>query len=115
MTDRSGSIFEIESVKLLRELGVDADRLPKNGRLDEGDLVVRRPSGLFVVEAKARRQRTTQLTLGSYFAEAIVEAEHYALARKLIKCPIPTVFLKRPDKSIGDCFAILRIKDFARL
>jgi Holliday junction resolvase len=115
-TDRSGNQFEIDCMNYLREHEVTADRLAKAGRLDEGDLAVQLSSGLFVVEAKARRSKTNQLTLGSYMAEAVAEAAHYAAAREIyIAAPVPTVFLKRPGKSIGDCYAILRLQDFARL
>jgi Holliday junction resolvase len=115
MTDRSGPQFEIDVAKFFREHLRNIERVPKAGRLDEGDLVTRLQSGLFVVEAKARRSKTNQLTLGSFMAEAIVEAEHYAAARSIQEPIIPTVFLKRPGKPIGECFAIIRLCDFVQL
>lgn len=120
MTDDSGTRFETACMNYLREVNqtLAVTRLAKAGKLDEGDLAVNLqeiPRYVFVVECKARRSKTNQLTLGSYMAEAITEAEHYTDAHGLLYPALPTVFLKRPGKSIGDCFAILRLQDFGRL
>lgn len=110
MTDRSGALFETNVVKFIRELGLNAERLPKAGVKDEGDLWVPRRHTGYLFELKARRNKTNQLTLGTYMAEAVREAQAWADARDRMP-PVPGVILKRAGKPIGDSFAIFRLID----
>lgn len=114
MTDRSGPLFETECVKFIRALDMNAERLAKAGVHDEGDLYVPRHSTHYLFELKARRNKTNQLTLGTYMAEAVREADAWATARDSDR-PVPGVILKRAGKSIGDSFVIFRLWDLKEI
>src|SRR5882724_11962604 len=85
---RAGAEFEVSVLRWLRERGMNAERLAKAGSLDEGDIVFHADEHLSVVlELKVRREKTTQLSLGAWLAEAAEEASHYATARNLAVDP----------------------------
>lgn len=110
---RAGSQFETDVLRYLRENGFDAERLAKAGSLDEGDVVFRDDEGLSVVlELKVRREKTTQLSLGTYLGEAIAEASNYDTARGRTTSSLPAVLVKRSNKPLDDAFVVLRLKDF---
>jgi len=93
---------------------MSAERLAKAGSLDEGDLVMTADDLVVVFEQKVRREKTTQLSLGTFMAEAVVEAGHYSTARSLAVPAIPAVLIKRSNKPIGDSFVLLRLSDFVQ-
>ncbi len=71
---RRGADFETDLVTLLREAGLDVERLTKTGREDEGDLVVKTPDGsVTVVEAKNEKS----IDLPGYLREAFAEEGNY--------------------------------------
>lgn len=110
---RAGAQFETDVLHYLREKGFDAERLAKAGSLDEGDIVFRDDADVLVVmELKVRRDKNTQLSLGSYLGEAASEADHYAAARGLADVPLPAVLIKRSNKPLDESFVVLRLKDF---
>lgn len=112
---RAGAQFETDVLRWLREKGMNAERLAKAGSNDEGDLVFHADGDLSVVlELKVRRDKTTQLSLGSYLAEAMAEARNYATARSLAVEPIPAVLVKRSNKPLEEAFVVLRLKDFVQ-
>ena len=111
---RAGTTFETDALRWLRERGMTAERLAKAGSLDEGDLAMTAGDLVVVFEQKVRREKTTQLSLGTFMAEAISEAEHYSVARSLAVAAIPAVLIKRSNKPIGDSFVLLRLKDFVQ-
>lgn len=89
-----------------------AERLAKAGALDEGDVVMTAEGLVVVFEQKVRREKTSQLSLGTYMAEAVTEADHYSTARGLSAPAIPAVLIKRSNKPIDETFVLLRLKDF---
>lgn len=111
---RAGALFETAIVRHLRDRGLTAERLPKAGANDEGDVVFEDANGSrFVAELKVRREKTTQLSLGAFLAEAERESLAYASARLLHDgAPIPVVFVKRSNKPLDETFVVLRLKDF---
>lgn len=112
---RAGAQFETDVLRWLREKGMNAERLARAGSNDEGDLVFHADDGLSVVlELKVRRDKTSQLSLGTYMSEAATEAANYATARGLVVPPIPAVLVKRSNKPLDDAFVVLRLKDFVQ-
>lgn len=94
---------------------MNAERLAKAGSNDEGDLVFHADGDLAVVlELKVRRDKTTQLSLGSWLSEAEVEAANYGTARSLPVAPIPALLVKRSNRPLDESFVVLRLKDFVQ-
>ncbi len=113
---RAGTQFETDTLTYLRERGIHAERLAKAGKNDEGDLVIELPSGVEVVlELKVRRSKTTQLSLGTFFREAVKEAQRFSFNRRRLRSAIPSVLVKRSNQPIGESFVVLRLEDFIKL
>ena len=81
---RKGARWEGDLKEGLRNQGFDTERLKLTGKEDEGDLVVRLPSGLLaprdrlIIEAKDAAMNVTD-----FIRQATVEADHYASHRSL--------------------------------
>lgn len=99
---RRGALFETSVVKWLREHGLIAERLPKAGKDDEGDIVCFVSGQPYVFELKA----TARLDLPAYWREAMVEAENYAKARNLPTIPPAYVIVKRRNAGIDQAWVI---------
>lgn len=99
---RRGALFETSVVKWLRERGLIAERLPKAGKDDEGDIVCFVAGQPYVLELKA----TARLDLPAYWREAMVEAENYAKARNLPAIPPAYVIVKRRNAGIEQAWVI---------
>ncbi len=103
-----GTQFESAVVKFLRERGAEADKLGLNGNEDQGDIVVREEYGYTLIEAKAGRK----YDLAGWMQQALVERENYADARGIDpRSVLPTVVVKRPNKSIGEAFVITTLNE----
>lgn len=111
---RAGSQFEVDVLHWLRSRGMTAERLAKAGSLDEGDLVMTADDLTVVFELKVRRSKTDQLSLGTFMAEAVKEAENYSTARSLAVPAIPAVLIKRSNKPLDETFVLLRLRDFVQ-
>lgn len=115
-SSRAGAKFETDVVQYIRGQDLIAERLPKAGKYDEGDVVLGPWSHMPVVmETKVRRDRTTGLSLGTFVGEAVKEASHYQSARDLRADVVPVAVLKKVQGSIGEAFVVIRLADFLRV
>jgi Holliday junction resolvase len=99
---RKGAAFETAVLKFLRSAGVVAERLTKAGAKDEGDLVIIIAGSTYVLELKNRKK----LDLPTFWAEAQIEAENYAMARNLDFIPPAYVIVKRRNAGIDKSWVI---------
>lgn len=99
---RKGSLFETTALKWLRTKNVTAERLTKAGAKDEGDIVVTANGKVYILELKA----TKAIKLPEFWAEAVIEAQHYAEARNLSEIPPSYVMLKRRMAGIEKAWVI---------
>jgi Holliday junction resolvase len=99
---RKGAGFETGAMKWLREKGLFAERLTKAGAKDEGDIVVVSNNQTYILELKA----TKALSLPEFWREAVIEAQHYADARKLKIVPKPYVIIKRRMAGIEKAWVV---------
>ena len=107
-----GARFELDLRDWWRERGFDCERLRLEGRLDEGDLVLRRHARAFVIEAK----NTEKLNVTGFLREAECERINYQQARGVPDwSTYPLVVHKRRGKGIGDAAVLLTLNDLARL
>jgi Holliday junction resolvase len=107
---RRGAAFEIELADWLLSQGLNAQRLPRAGRNDIGDVALPTPNDFYVVEAKAPR-RDGKIDLSGWLREADVEAENYMKAKLLKVKPHPLVIIKASNKGIGDAYLVQRLAD----
>jgi Holliday junction resolvase len=103
-----GSLFERQVLTYLREAGKDAERLARAGSLDEGDLVIRLTSGLYVAELKAE----ARMNLPGALREVEVERVNYGKARGLKEAPPGVAIIKSPGKPIGKSFVVQHLEDW---
>jgi len=110
---QAGTKFESDLVAYLRGERLPAERLARTGAKDEGDVSLAKGGWTFILEAKARREKTTPLSIGAWLAEAHVEAENYAKAREFhVEDVTGILVVKRPNKSIGQSYVIMTLDDF---
>lgn len=110
---RRGFNFETELRDYFRRNGYDSERLARTGRLDEGDIVVRKDflGSIGVIEAKAPGQNG-RIDLSGWSKEAKVEAGNYARAREIDEGTIlPAVIIKARGKSTADSYLVFRLGD----
>jgi Holliday junction resolvase len=107
---RRGAAFEIELAEWLLEQGLNAQRLPRAGRNDIGDVFLPTTNDIYVVEAKAPR-RDGKIDLSGWIKEADIEAENYRIAKKLKVAPHPLVIIKASNKGIGEAYVVQRLSD----
>jgi hypothetical protein len=98
---RKGAAFEIAVRDYLRRAGVFVERLVKNGKNDEGDLVCVIAGETFILELKNRKK----LDLPQFWREAVVEAENYGKARD-VATPISYVIIKRRNAPIEQAWVV---------
>jgi hypothetical protein len=107
-----GSKFETDVVAYLRGREQVAARIARTVP-DEGDVVLgEQESGLFVLQLKANRDANTSASLGSRLDAARKQAEQYAQARSLERCPIPALVIKVPRKTTGKAIIAFYLEDF---
>lgn len=107
---RRGAAFEIELADWLLDQGFQAQRLPRAGRNDIGDVFLPTVNDFYVVEAKAPR-RDGKIDLSGWTKEATVEAENYRAAKRLNITPVPLVIIKAPNRGIGEAYVVQRLSD----
>lgn len=111
---RKGSQWETDVRQYLRKQELDAEALRQMGAMDEGDLVVRTPGRdlRVVVEAKNRGK----LDLAQFLREAEDEAALHAHNRGLPQeRAVPVAVVKARQKPVGEGYAVMRLRDLARL
>jgi Holliday junction resolvase len=107
---RRGAAFEIELADWLMQQGLNAQRLPRAGRNDIGDVFLPASNDIYVIEAKAPR-RDGKIDLSGWIREAQVESENYRKAKKLSVAPTPLVIIKASNKGIEDAYVVQRLSD----
>ena len=107
---RRGAAFEIDLADHLVEKEYDAQRLPRAGRNDIGDVFLKTVNDIYVIEAKAPR-RDGKIDLSGWIREALVEAENYRIAKKLKVAPTPLVIIKASNKGIEESYVVQRLSD----
>jgi hypothetical protein len=107
---QAGRKFQRDVAAYLRtEHGLDAESMVQAGALDEGDVVIRHPNGLLILEAK----RTKSLDLAGWVGEARAEAENYA-RKRLIETPGWAAVSARRNHSIGRAYVITELAEWIR-
>jgi Holliday junction resolvase len=107
---RRGAAYEIDLADWFIEGEHEAQRLPRAGRNDVGDVALPTPNDLYVIEAKAPR-RDGKIDLSGWIREALVEAENYRIAKRLKTTPTPLVIIKASNKGIEDAYVVQRLSD----
>ena len=107
---RRGAAFEIDLADWLMTQGLNAQRLPRAGRNDIGDVFLPAINDIYVIEAKAPR-RDGKVDLSGWLREAYLEAENYRKAKKLAVAPTPLVIIKASNKGIEDAYVVQRLGD----
>jgi Holliday junction resolvase len=105
---RRGAGFEIDLTDWFIESGLNAQRLPRAGRNDVGDVFVPGVNGIYIVEAKAPR-RDGRIDLSGWLREAEVEALNYKIQKNLAVLPSPLVIIKASNKPISDAYVVQRL------
>jgi len=104
-----GTRFESEIVELLAEQ-FDAQRLPRTGVKDEGDVEVRFDKFRLVIEAKNHKG----LNLADWVKQAEVEADNREAKLGDTAC-VPVVFAKRRGKSVANAYVVMDASEFILL
>ncbi len=107
---RRGAAFEIELADWLMAQGLNAQRLPRAGRNDIGDVFLKTVNDTYVIEAKAPR-RDGRIDLSGWLREADIEAENYRVAKRLLIAPSPLVIIKASNKGTGDAYVVQRLSN----
>jgi len=107
---RRGAAYEIELADWLMEQGLNAQRLPRAGRNDIGDVYLPANNDGYVIEAKAPR-RDGRIDLSGWLREADIEAENYRLSKRLLLAPSPLVIIKASNKGTGDAYVVQRLSN----
>jgi hypothetical protein len=105
---RRGAAFEIELADWLMEQGLNAQRLPRAGRNDIGDVYLPANNDGYVIEAKAPR-RDGRIDLSGWLREAEIEAENYRVQKRMVLAPSPLVIIKASNRGIGDAYVVQRL------
>ena len=108
-----GASYETDLRDYFRRNGYDSERLARAGKLDEGDVVVRKDflGSIGIIEAKAPG-KDGRIDLSGWTREAQTEAGHYAKARGLDKgVVLPAIAIKARGKSIADSYLVFRLGD----
>ena len=105
-----GAAFEIDLADGFVEEGYDAQRLPRAGRNDIGDVFLKTANDIYVIEAKAPR-RDGKIDLSGWIREAEIEAENYRIAKRLTVAPTPLVIIKASNKGTGEAYVVQKLSD----
>ncbi len=104
-----GTRYETEVTEVLAEQ-FDAQRLPRTGVKDEGDVEIRFPNFRIVIEAK--NHKTMQLA--DWIKQAEWEADNREEKLTDTAC-IPVVFAKRRGKSAANSYVVMDATEFMLL
>ena len=99
---RKGDRFAREIKAYLKDAGLDIVRQHDGGTLDSGDFILTP----FVIEAKAYRDMTTALRLGSQEAERAAEQ---------FPRHIPACLIDRPGYGIGSSYFVIQLRHVPKL
>jgi Holliday junction resolvase len=108
-----GANFETQLRDYFRGNGYDAERLARAGKLDEGDIVVRKDflGSIGIIEAKAPGA-SNRIDLSGWIKESQVEAANYAEARGLDEGTVlSAVVIKARGKALADSYLVFRLGD----
>ena len=105
---RRGAAWEIDLTDWLMSQGLNAQRLPRAGRNDIGDIALPTPNDMYIVEAKAPL-RDGRIDLSGWLREADVEAENYRIQKRLAIAPHPLLIIKASNKSPADAYLVQRL------
>lgn len=103
-----GTRFETDIVDWIRDNAplLRAERLPRAGAKDEGDVAITFPSGVLVVEAKNHKA----WSLSDWVRQARDEVVNYVAKRRIPPASaFPLVVVKRRGKSIGEAYAVMEL------
>lgn len=103
-----GTRFETDIVDWIRDNAplLRAERLPRAGAKDEGDVAVTFPSGVLVVEAKNHKE----FAFADWLRQAREEVVNYVTKRRIDPASaFPLVVVKRRGKSIGEAYAVMEL------
>ena len=106
---RRGAAWEIDLADELVNEGYEAQRLPRAGRNDIGDVFLKTVNDSYVIEAKAPR-RDGKVDLSGWIREAQVESENYRIQKRLELAPSPLVIIKASNRGIGDAYVVQRLR-----
>lgn len=93
---------------------MDAERIPKSGKKDEGDLVVRHQGMPYIFECKNEKK----IDLSAYMKQAEAERDNWETARGYAGDRLKAFFaaiVKRRNYSIEDSYVVMPLREFARL
>ena len=107
---RRGAAWEIDLADWFITQGYEAQRLPRAGRNDIGDVFLRMANDSYVIEAKAPR-RDGKIDLSGWLREADVEAENYRKSKGLKLAPTPLVIIKASNKGVEEAYVVQRLSD----
>ena len=107
---RRGAAWEIDLADFFMQQGLNAQRLPRAGRNDIGDVFVPGVNGIYVVEDKAPR-RDGRIDLSGWIRESEIEAENYRIAKRLTVAPTPLVIIKASNKGTGEAYVVQKLSD----
>lgn len=112
MTNKNGAkgaLFARKVVEFFRAQGLESDKIPLAGALDESDVVVRIGGLPFVFEVKD----VAKVDLSGWCREAAIEAVNYATRRK-IKTPHFGVIHKKRGAPIAEAYVTLPFYEYVR-
>jgi hypothetical protein len=107
---RRGAAWEIDLADELVNEGYEAQRLPRAGRNDIGDVFLKTVNDAYVIEAKAPR-RDGRIDLSGWLREAEIEAENYRISKNLSIAPTPLVIIKASNKGVMEAYVVQRLSD----
>lgn len=106
---RKGAQWESDLTKVLREHGLEAERLHLSGKEDEGDLVIRDRWGEVIAEAK----NEAKIDLARYVKEAFEEADNYVQHRGLDRQEVTAVaIVKARGKGVLDGYVVTTVREY---
>jgi hypothetical protein len=108
-----GANFETQLRDYFRRNNYDSERLARAGKLDEGDVVVRKDflGSIGIIEAKAPG-KDGKIDLSGWLREAHTEAANYAKARGIDEgVVLPSVVIKARGKATKDSYLVFRLGD----
>jgi 23S rRNA G2069 N7-methylase RlmK/C1962 C5-methylase RlmI len=98
---QKGTAFETKLVKLFKEHGVKAERLPLNGAADQGDICVTYSNGkVQIIEAKSHKSFTRK-DQRAWLKQAEKEGENYRETHKDLDYIYPILIIDQYGKSLG--------------
>lgn len=104
-----GTRYEREVVDYLAEM-FDAQRLPRTGSKDEGDVEVRFGKFRLIIEAKNHKA----MNFADWIKQAEVEADNREAKLNDVAC-VPVVFAKRRGKGVANSYVVMDASEFVLL